>query len=72
MAKFEHDGTVYPSLTDFVNRFAHESVTDRTFGDRLKRGWSVEDALTKSTQKPVPPWKRKNKEGQNESENNDC
>jgi hypothetical protein len=46
MAKFEHDGTVYPSLTDFVNRFAHESVTDRTFGDRLKRGWSVEDALS--------------------------
>ena len=45
MAKFEHDGTVYPSRADFVNRFAHESVTDRAFGDRLKRGWSVEDAL---------------------------
>ena len=46
MAKFEHNGTVYPSRTEFVNRFAHESVTDWTFRDRLKRGWSVEKALS--------------------------
>ena len=45
MAKFEHDGTVYRSRTEFVNRFAHESVTDWMFRDRLKRGWSVEKAL---------------------------
>ena len=46
MTKFEHNGTVYPSRTDFVNRFAHESVTDWTFRDRLKSGWSVEKALS--------------------------
>ena len=46
MAKFEHNGTVYPSRTEFVNRFAHESVTDWTFSDRLKSGWSVEKALS--------------------------
>ena len=46
MAKFEYNGTVYPSRTDFVNRFAHESVTDWTFSDRLRSGWSVEKALS--------------------------
>ena len=46
MAKFEYDGTVYQSRAEFVNRFAHESVTDWTFRDRLKRGWSVEKALS--------------------------
>ena len=46
MAKFEYNGTVYPSRTEFVNRFAHESVTDWTFSDRLKSGWSVEKALS--------------------------
>ena len=52
MARFEHNGTVYPSRTEFVNRFAHESVTDWTFRDRLKSGWSVEKAL--STPSGVP------------------
>ena len=52
MTAFEHNGTVYQSRTEFVNRFAHESVTDRTFSDRLKIGWSVEKAL--STPSGVP------------------
>lgn len=46
MARFEYNGTVYPSRAEFVNRFAHESVTDWTFSDRLKNGWSVEKALS--------------------------
>lgn len=46
MAKFEYNGTVYQSRTDFVNRFAHESVTDWMFSDRLRSGWSAEKALT--------------------------
>ena len=46
MARFEYNGTVYPSRTEFVNRFAHESVTDWMFSDRLRSGWSVEKALS--------------------------
>ena len=46
MTTFEYHGTGYPSQTAFVNRFAHESVTDHAFSDRLKRGWSVEKALS--------------------------
>ena len=46
MTTFEYNGTLYPSQTEFVNRFAHESVTDWTFGARLKNGWSVKKALS--------------------------
>ena len=52
MTAFEYNGTVYQSRTEFVNRFAHESVTDWTFRDRLKNGWSVEKALS------TPSWTR--------------
>ena len=45
MTRFEHEGIMYPSRADFVNRFAHESVTGWMFKDRLKSGWSVEEAL---------------------------
>lgn len=65
----DHKGIVYKSISAMCRSYG---ILFETYRHRRILGWSVEDALTKSPQKPVPPWNRKNKEGQNESENNDC
>lgn len=64
----DHKGIVYKSISAMCRSYG---VLFKTYRHRRILGWSVEDALTKLPQKPVPPAIRKAREGQNGSENND-
>lgn len=64
----DHKGIVYKSISAMCRSYG---VLFETYRHRRVMGWSKEDALTKSPQKPVPPAIRKAREGQNGSENND-